>query len=445
MILEQYLIKGERKKAGTRVTRYNKYQGNSERIREFLSYSNKESSEETNMRNLTIFEDWIKNEYKTELDALFVGLETNQIDVYKLLGKYLQYLKTLKGRQPNTLKNRISVVKSLISTTTKPTVGIDKVKLHHFVKLPVVNKKGKKGLSKELTIKLINATFPYKRLRMIIWFLAATGCRIDETLRLRCSDLHLDGEPHFGLRPPYLPYVHMRAEITKTQQERTVILTSEIKEQLELWIKEKYKVRNKVTTNNDGSTITEKVKPERHPNDYLFINIDRNYDKPDAARFVYRNLVNQLSGILHNLGLTDRTANGQFAITFHKIRIGVRTRITDIKFKDCANFADFFIGHDTSTYFNPTEDQYKNYFKMCESELTYLDPMAVQQKYGAMEEQIENDRKEITQLKVAAKGMFEMLQKMSTKFYPKKEAEEINKFKFENIFGKIETDENVEE
>lgn len=371
-------------------SKYNTYQGKSERIKEFLGYGTKESSTETYMRSLTIFENFIKEEYKSELDDLFQKLESNQLtkagvilDVYRFMASYLKYLIKL-GNEPNTIKNRMNTAKALIITTTNPTITIDPRKYKHYVKLPRIIKKQGKGLSKETTIKLIKGSTTRPRLSTIIWFLAATSCRIGETLLLRISDLHLDGKPNFGLREPFLPYISIRGEITKTGQDRTVLLTSEITEQLRLWIKERYKERNKVTIAAEGKTRTEKYTPVKHPDDYLFLNLDHNYDGNDAARFVYKNLANELRDILKNLELADKANNGMRLISFHKIRRGVRTRISDLGFKQSKEFADFYMGHETSDYYYPTDDDYKRNFLLCQNELTYLDQTAIQKSYGEM-------------------------------------------------------------
>lgn len=387
-------------------TRYCQYQGKSERVKEFLSYGRKESSIETNMRELGIFENFIKQDYNTDLDSLFTKLETNQLDVYRFCAKYLNYLKKL-GNEPSTIKNRISTAKSLILTTTRPTVSIEPKKFKSFVKLPTIIKKQKRGLDKETTIKLINSCVDNPRLRMLIFFLAATSCRIGETLLLRIKDLHLNGEPKFGLRPPFLPYISIRGETTKTEQDRTVLLTSEITEQLKLWVSNKYRIRNKVTTSN-GKTITEKYKPEMHKDDYLFMDIDHNYNETDAARFVYRNLTNELHKVLINSGLDDRTKKKLYAISFHKIRMGVRTRISDLGFKESKEFGDFYMGHDTSTYYNPSDDDYKKNFLLCQNELTYLDQTQIQKSYGEIETRI--DKIEDTEIAVLNKRLAQMEQ-----------------------------------
>ncbi len=370
------------------VGRHSQYQGDSKRIKEFLGYGVKESSNEAYMRCLTIFEGYLKTNQLLEVDDCMVKLETGEMDVYKFFADYLRHLIKI-GNEPSTIKNRISVAKLLVLTITHPTVSIDPRRFKYFVKMPKIIKKEKKGLSKETVIQVINACVANSRLRLIMLFLAATSCRIGETLLLRISDLHLDGEPKFGLRPPFLPYISIRGETTKTGQDRTVLLTSEITEQLGLWISNKYKIRNKITRNAEGKNVTQKYKPERHLDDYLFMDISHGYNESDAARFVYKNLDTELHSVLENVHLDQRTKKKLYAISFHKIRMGVRTRISDLGFKQSKEFGDFYMGHDTSTYYQPTDDAYKTNFLLCQNELTYLDQTSIQKSYGGIETRID--------------------------------------------------------
>ena len=61
--------------------------------------------------------------------------------------------------------------------------------------------------------------------------LASTGCRATEALSIRLSDCSLDTTP---------ARIFIRGEYTKTRVDRRVLLTSEIKSQLQAWIEYKY-------------------------------------------------------------------------------------------------------------------------------------------------------------------------------------------------------------
>lgn len=382
--------------------RYNTYQGKSEKIKEFLSYKNKESSTETDMRKLGVLERYVQSDHKCEVDDMVIDivkkvqLDDSSAYHYQFLAKYLKHLIKL-GNQPNTIKARISTAKAFLVTASHGKIRFDPTLYKHYIKMPKIIKHGnKKGLDRETTIKLIQGCSPYPRLRMIIWFLAATSCRIGETLLLRMSDLHLDGKPEFGRREPFLPYISIRGETTKTKQDRTVLLTSEITDALSLFIDDKYKGRSHTNRNDKGRVVStdKKYKPDKHPDDYLFLHVDRNYKEDDAARYVYRNLVNELHGILENMGKLDnrfsqRTPNRQYAITFHKLRMGVRTRISDLGFKESKEFGDFYMGHDTSTYYNPTDDEYKRNFLLCQNEITYFDEAQIKKSHGEVTTRID--------------------------------------------------------
>jgi integrase len=58
-------------------------------------------------------------------------------------------------------------------------------------------------------------------------FLAFTGMRAVEILSIRLKDINLDSNP---------VRVYIRGEFTKTRQDRYVYLTSEMTQQLKIWL-----------------------------------------------------------------------------------------------------------------------------------------------------------------------------------------------------------------
>jgi hypothetical protein len=133
------------------------------------------------------------------------------------------------------------------------------------------------------------------------------------------------------------------------------------------------------------------------PNDFLFLNIDPNYDGKDAATFIYNHIIQQFHKLLDDVELTQRSANGQYAITPHKIRMGVRTAISPLVTDMW--FPDFYMGHDTNTYYNPTPEQYKEQFKLCYGALTYLDQSAIIKSHGNLKTRIDSiEEDQITKL-----------------------------------------------
>jgi integrase len=65
------------------------------------------------------------------------------------------------------------------------------------------------------------------RLKTYVMFSAFTGMRAVETLSIRLKDINLDSNP---------ARVYIRGEFTKTRQDRYVYLTSEMTQQLKIWL-----------------------------------------------------------------------------------------------------------------------------------------------------------------------------------------------------------------
>ncbi len=74
--------------------------------------------------------------------------------------------------------------------------------------------------------------------------------------------------------------------------------------------------------------------------------------------------------------------NGKRIVTFHRLRAHVKTTISNLGFRD---YSEYFIGHDTSTYYRPTEQQAMEIFRKIESYLTYIDPKAMEAHQRDME------------------------------------------------------------
>ena len=317
---------------------------------------------------------------------------------------YLNYLTNKRKKDgnklsPSTIHHHMITAKIFIETETE--IEFKDKRYENKVKLPQIMKGTKLPLPRETILKLINGcTHPnQQRLRMILLLLSACGSRIGESLLLRLSDLHLDGLPYFGTAPPYYPYIYFRAEITKIGKSRTTLLTNEIAEQLKLWIKGRYATRNRTSFDtNVGKYKTVKHTPEKNLNDFVFLDINNSYKEKDAAHYAYNDVLQRFHELLEDLELNHKSSNGQRAITLHKIRSSVRTAISNLVTDK--EFPDYYIGHDVDTYYNPTPEQYKEQFRLCQSALTYLDQSAIIKSYGGIETRIDKiEEKELATLR----------------------------------------------
>ena len=92
--------------------------------------------------------------------------------------------------------------------------------------MPKAIRRNKKALTKDDLRDIILACSDV-RLKTYVMFLAFTGMRAVETLSIRPKDMNLDSNP---------ARVYIRGEFTKTRQDRYVYLTSEMTQQLKIWL-----------------------------------------------------------------------------------------------------------------------------------------------------------------------------------------------------------------
>jgi integrase len=390
---------------------HKEYEGTSEKIRKYLSYNHEEPARNQYYFRLTDLDNFVSSTYHNGVDEVLNKIESEKfyiinnnnhnnnnhkkipVDQYDFMGSYLNYLNNKTKRNgeklaASTIHDHLTTAKTLVEAETR--IKFNDTLYSTKVKPKKIIKGLKLPLSRATILKLINGcTKPnQQRLRMIL-LLSACGSRIGESLLLRLSDLHLDDFDDFGSQPPYYPYIHFRGEITKTGKPRITLLTNEMAAQLRLWIKGRYATRNRTSfDSNVGKYKTVKHTPEKNQEDFLFLDIDKSYKGKDAAYFAYNDVLQRFHGLLKDLELDHRSSNGQRAITPHKIRMAVRTEISNlVTDKD---FPLFYIGHDTDTYYNPTPERYKEQFGLCQSALTYLDQTSIIRSHGNLETRIDN-------------------------------------------------------
>jgi integrase len=101
-------------------------------------------------------------------------------------------------------------------------VDISPRKFKMKLKLPKVVRKKKEALSKEDIADILSACSDI-RLKTYVTLLAATGMRALEALSIRIKGLDLQSDP---------PNQFVRGEFTKTRSDRTIFLTSELRNQV---------------------------------------------------------------------------------------------------------------------------------------------------------------------------------------------------------------------
>jgi hypothetical protein len=145
-----------------------------------------------------------------------------------------------------------------------------------------------------------------------------------------------------------------RGEFTKTKQVRYVYLTSEMTQQLKIWLDYRYRYhRSCYVDTENGNYKSEYITPVRKPNDLVFAI----YGKPlnPGLRIMYVHIAMSYTKMLDRIGRGDRENNNKRRkITLHSFR---KSTISDLGYGDYGDYSEWFIGHSGSTYYRKTEKE----------------------------------------------------------------------------------------
>jgi integrase len=255
-----------------------------------------------------------------------------------------------------TLKQRVVTAKNFLEYHD---VDISPRRFKMKVKLPKAIIKKKEALSKEDIVNIVNTCSDIK-LRTYVMLLAATGMRAVEALSIRIKDLDFQSNP---------PKLFVRGEFTKTKSDRTIFLTSELRDQLSSWLDYKYRSRRVCYSNGSQKVITEYRTPEKNGTDLVF-SVYQSAKKPKPNN-LYVDICTSFGKMLDRMGKGTREDENEKRrrITLHSFRRFVKTTISDLGYQD---FSEYFIGHSGSTYWTKKESEKAEIFQKIEPYLTFL-------------------------------------------------------------------------
>jgi integrase len=191
--------------------------------------SNKATAEAYGVR-LRIFENYLKQEQKTDIDAVIKKLQSRKLDPYTIVAGFA----ALMGNKNISARYQVQTVKTIKDFLEYNDIEFSDHKFKLKVKLKRVIKKKKLGLSKDEVREIIRGCEGNIRLLTYVMFLACTGMRATEALYIRTKDIYFEKEQ---------PYVFVYGEHTKTGADRVVYLTREIVGQLKKYLAWKYRER----------------------------------------------------------------------------------------------------------------------------------------------------------------------------------------------------------
>jgi integrase len=332
------------------------------------------------LNRLRIFNAFLYKEYDgITIEILLEKIKDGTIDTYSILSKYGANQKNC-NISSITIKQRVVTVKNFFEyhdTEVSPR----KFKLK--VRLPKIIRKNKEAISKEDIADILNHCSDIK-LKTYVMLLAATGMRATEALHIRVKDIDFDNKP---------ATIYVRRENTKTKADRTVFLTEEVANQLNTWLKYKYRTRRVChqikdeKENINKKTINEYKTPDIKKTDLLFASTYNGNLAPDP-RSLYNDLLSSFAKTLDRMGKGEREDNNdrRRQITLHSFRRFVKSTISDLGYSD---YSEWFIGHSGSTYYRKKESEKIEIFRKIEPYLTFLNVYQLERQGADIQSKIE--------------------------------------------------------
>jgi len=204
-----------------------------ESVKDFYSsiLAMNKSTAEQYISRLNIFSNFLNNEFNgITLNSLVNKIKEGSADPYSILSRYCGHLRSSCNISTITIKQRVVTVKNFFEYCD---IDINPRKFKLKVRLPKAVKRNKEALSKKDVIDILNNCSDI-RLKTYVMLLAATGMRAAEALNICVKDLDFDNKPAL---------IRVRGENTKTKADRIILLTEEVANQLNAWLKYKYRTR----------------------------------------------------------------------------------------------------------------------------------------------------------------------------------------------------------
>jgi integrase len=349
--------------------------------------------------HLADFEQFVKAEYRKDLDSLVEELKSGKLDLYETFSKFVTHEVRERVQQnllsTRTLNQRVKHIKHFLEAND---VTINQTKFKMKIKLPKEIKREKEGITKD-QIREILAACEDIRLKTYVMFLASTGWRASEALSLQLQDIDFDRNP---------VRINLRGENAKTRTDRHTYLTQEMVTQLESWLDFKYRERTiKQYYDRNTGKIVYKVlhlKPVRKPDDYVFMPYHDELET--TVEYAYKNISRRFGELLDRMNIKFRRDGKRREVSLHSFRHFVYTTIDGLGQNQ---FAEYFIGHSNSTYWRKPESEKIATFLKIEPYLTFMDVAALEAKGADMETKTEQVMAENLSLKQQVDELYRVL------------------------------------
>lgn len=358
----------------------------SKTITEYLEAvrTQRESSFKATRTRIAMLPVFVHDQYKIDVDKLLKQIKAKKIDPYKVLAEYAAYIKS-KGKSADRIRKLVQTARLMLEFHG---IEYSPRTFKQRVKLPRAIKREKHATDKNEITHIIQ-TCQDPTLELALFWHAATGRRPEEIFSLRHCDLDFDKQP---------AEFHIRGEFTKMGIEHIRPMTDELAARTKRFIAWKHRSRTitrVVGVHPDGRKITKEidVRPDMRPTDLLFAEYRRDDTWVDVKPHnLYEWYTVKLGKHIDSIGKgqrNDTRARAPRKFTFYRLRDFVKTTISDLGYSD---YAEWYIGHQASTYYNQTKQKQLELFRKVEPYLTFLDVAQLEARGADMQTQLEQER-----------------------------------------------------
>jgi integrase len=320
--------------------------------------------------------------YKTSLAYLqqfvttnYSGLNIDTIidsgitDVYKFLGKFVEFIQTKKLAK-SSVKKYLNDVKSYLQYHD---IDIAPHKFKKRVILPKIPQEDSQPIDANNIRTILNQCHN-RRLKTYLLVLASSGARPIEACAIRVCDINFDSSP---------VRLHIRADYTKTKKSRDIFISDESAQWLKEWIEYKFEITLNKTKKIDNQISTSLV--------FQVYNINIRSTTPQS---IYKKHIQRFHKVLTEVNFDQRKEGmpRNRTISLHSFR---RFAKTTLSIQAGSDYSEWILGHKNSPYWTvKPETRAEIYATKCMKFLTFLDYSTLEATGRSNEAKIKEIEKE---------------------------------------------------
>jgi integrase len=326
----------------------------------------------TYMKALQKLSRFLAQQYSSyNIESILVPLEKKEIDVYRLLDRFVAYMIEIQTAA-STIQSYMAAVRGYLGYYD---IDIIEQRFKNKVTLPKNRKEDERPLDVQ-DIRQIVLAITNRRLRAYLLVLASGGMRAVEALAIQLENIDFTAHP---------TKIYMKAQYSKNRLPREVYISDEATDYLKRWLDYKY----------EG-------KSTRNSKDFVFALYDN--ATPEG---MYCNMAIEFRAVMRSLDLNKKREDGkQYEITLHSFRRFVKTVVED---QTSHSFSEYLVGHKKSPYYSKKEPERRELFRTrCMRYVTFLDYSALEAAGKSIDVKLAEKEKEIE----AAVGEAEQTKKM---------------------------------